>query len=67
MTQELWFEQQLRRAAQRRPCCSQCGSVLFAGEVYYDLGSPVCRDCVAQVARRLFRQCRRQVPAEVEL
>ena len=52
-----------RREERPRPmrCCRCCGSVLFPGEVYYDLdGCVLCTACTELYVRRFLRPFRRQ-------
>lgn len=47
------------------PLCSLCAEQVFPGEVYYDIGGQtVCRDCLPQLARQIFRPCRRMCGGE---
>ena len=56
----MFFEHELRRSYAPVCLCRECGGALFPGEIYYDIGGQaVCRDCLPQLARRLFRRCRR--------
>ena len=65
---ELYYEWELRQRAKKPACtCRECGGMLYPGEVYYDIcGQAVCRDCLPQLARKLFRNCRRVAAGKEE-
>jgi len=31
--------------------CEICGGVILPGELYYDIGDPVCKDCIEEFLR----------------